>query len=236
MPPANSVNIDQSGIHPTQPVLFALGDVSRGAMELYPAVWGELEKLIMGEESIRLDALNKLAEMDVARFSPLVIFLLTTKLTDVSLLVRSRTVELISSILSPDKDGNLTPEDVLECLKSCLAQMRTRQVYAVLQVLHTRPDLLLQASRLLNYCPYAGNHLTDVASSRQAPMEIRRMAILLIGEVGYLDALPALERLLSRLESRLNGQHAMPFAPQVGAEDTSLIPEINQAMTLLRTP
>lgn len=239
LPPAkniNIVNIDQSGSHHYQPLLFAVGDTSKGALEFYPLVWGDLERFVIGEDNKRTEALDKLAETKAARFSPLVTFVLATQLTDTSLAIRSRVVDELSRILSPDEDGKTAPVEVLDCLKRCLSQMRTRQVYAILEVLLTRPNLLPEASRLMNYCPYAGSHLADVACSRQAPIEIRRQAILLIGKVGYLDAVPSLERLLVRLESRLNGQHAMPFAPPVGMEDTSLIPEIIQTLRILSVP
>ncbi len=239
MPAAKSthlVSIEQSETQHSQPLLFSIGDITRGAIEFYPSIWGELEKFIIGEEKERVDALKKLVELKVARFSPLVIFILTTKLSDPNIGIRTTVVEELSNVLIPDNEGNSAPNDVQECLKRYLSQMRTRQVYAMLQVLHNKSDLLPEVSRLMNYCPYAGNHLADVASSRQAPVDIRRQAILLIGQVGYLDALPALERLLLRLESRLNGQHSMPFAPPTGVEDTSLIPDINQTLHILRTP
>ena len=233
---AKIVNIKQPGSHHYQPLLFATGDVSKGELELYPSVWGELERFVVGEEAERAEALEKLSELGAARFSPLVVFVLSSHVVETNLEIRSKVVEELSKVLTSDKDGHSAPIEVLDCLKRCLSQMRTRQVFAILQVLITRPDLLLEASRLMNYCPYAGNHLAEVACSRQAPIEIRRQAILLIGKVGYLDALPSLERLLVRLESRLNGQHAMPFAPPVGMEDTSLIPEIIQTLHILRAP
>jgi hypothetical protein len=58
----------------------------------------------------------------------------------------------------------------------------------------------------------------------------------LIGRVGYLDALPALERLLARLESRLHGQQAMPFAPKSSLEEAELLPDLQLTLTLLRSP
>lgn len=229
------VSVEQMDTHHSQPLLFSIGDFSEGVIELYPSIWGELEKFILGEEKERLEALNKISELRAARFSPLVIYLLTTKLLEPNVQLRSRIVEELGKILLPDHEGNLPPDDVRECLKTHMSQMRTRQLYAILQVLIYKSDLITDAARLLNYCPYAGNHLADVASSRQIPIEIRRQAVLLIGEVGYLDALPALERLLLRLESRLNGQHSMPFAPPIGSEDTDLISDITHTLRILRS-
>lgn len=239
MPPAKSndiLSIEGPGPHYAQPLLFPFGDISKGTVELYPTVWAELEKLIIGQAKERMEALDKLVEMNAARFSPLVIFVLTTRLMDTNIDIRTRVIEILGEILAPDENGNFAPDEVQDCLKISLTQMRTRQVYAILQVLLSNPNLLQVASRLMNYCPFAGNHLADVAGSRQAPIEIRRQAILLIGEVGYLDAVPSLERLLVRLESRLNGQHSMPFAPPTGADDSSLIPDLTQTLHILRSP
>ena len=94
-----------------------------------------------------------------------------------------------------------------------LGRMRTREIYALLQLLAYNPELTPQVGKLMNACPYAGNHLADLAASRKAPLEIRRYAIRLAGEVGYCDVIPTLERMLARLESRVNGQQAMAFAP-----------------------
>jgi len=111
--------------------------------------------------------------------------------------------------------------------------MRTRTIFGLLLVLVRYPDLLHQVARILNACPYAGTHLADIAISRKAPIDVRSKALQLIGLVGYLDAQPALERMLVRLESRLNGQQAMPFAPPVGLDDTNLLPDVKKAIAAL---
>jgi hypothetical protein len=38
------------------------------------------------------------------------------------------------------------------------------------------------------------------------------------------------------LAARLNGQSAMPFAPPTEADDKSLLPAVQTALTLLKTP
>jgi hypothetical protein len=89
---------------------------------------------------------------------------------------------------------------------------------------------------LLNACPYAGNQLADILSSRKVPLEIRRYAVRMIGLVGYLDAIPALERQLARLETRLHGQQSLAFAPVDMVEDAALIPDIRRALAFLQSP
>jgi len=93
-----------------------------------------------------------------------------------------------------------------------------------------------QVSRLMNSCPYAGRHLADLAVSRKAPLEIRRFAIRLAGEVGYCDVIPTLERMLARLESRVNGHQAMAFAPPASMDDADLLPDVKGALAKLSSP
>ena len=106
----------------------------------------------------------------------------------------------------------------------------------MIQVLASNPDLAPQVVRLLLACPFAGNHLIEIAHSRKISLDIRNTAIWLIGEVGYVDAIPALERLQIRMESRLNGQQSMPFAPPFGMDDSELLPGLKSALAMLRSP
>jgi hypothetical protein len=91
-------------------------------------------------------------------------------------------------------------------------------------------------ARLLNACPYAGEHLADILSDRKVPLTIRLQAAYFIGQVGYLDVIQDLERLATRLESRLMGQQAMPFAPRSEPDETVLLPAIQNTLTMLRSP
>ena len=58
----------------------------------------------------------------------------------------------------------------------------------------------------------------------------------MIGKVGYLDALPALARLEGRVEARLFGQKAMPFASHEKPNEAELLPAIQDALRVLRAP
>jgi hypothetical protein len=97
------------------------------------------------------------------------------------------------------------------------------------------PDIFESTAKLLNASPYAGTHLIDISVSKRTPIEIRRKALCLIGAVGYIDALPALERMAARLEARVNGQQIMPFAPQSNVEDIDLLPDLRNAIASLRS-
>ncbi len=230
------MHLDPSQMNFYQPPLFDYGSTTTGIAELFPEIWGVAEGLTKPEAGERKKAITFLAESGVSRISPLIVYLLGTRLNDPDLEVRTLVVKILGDVLGKDDEGNLAPEVVRQNLSYYLSQMRTRQIYAILQVLVENHNLLPQAARLLNACPYAGYHLSDLLNSRKVPLDIRRKAIQLIGYVGYLDTLPALERMLTRLESRMNGQQAMPFAPQTAVEETELIPDIQATLIILRSP
>jgi hypothetical protein len=234
-------NESNPGLNPAkmdylQPPLFDLGDSSSGIVELFPEVWSALEGMGHPDENRRQESLAYLAETGAHRLSPLVVYVLATRTTDPDMDTRIEVVRLLGSVLTVDPKGNPAPEVVRHQLTSYLSQMRTRQIFSLLQILVIDPSLEASVASLLSACPFAGNHLADVVVSRKTPLEIRKKAVRLIGRVGYLDAIPALERLLSRLESRLHGQQAMPFAPKSSTEEAELLPDLQLTLTLLRSP
>ena len=220
-----------------QPKLFDLGDTSFGAVELFPSVWSAAEALTNSDETIRREGLERLAELNAARFSPLIAYLITTRLLDPNLEIRARVIRILAEVFAPDNQGQSAPDAVRLELKAWLCQMRTRQIYALLQAADFDPSSEPYISSLLNACPYAGNHLASILADRKVPLMIRKQAAVFTGRVGYLDAIPALERIATKLETRLNGQQAMPFAPVDGYDnEITLLPPVKEALTLLRSP
>ncbi len=219
----------------SQPALFELENVHAGIVELFPAVWSAAEGLVSFDSATRRKALDYLAESGAARLSPVVVHLLASHLTDADEIIRCRTIQILASVLTADATGAIAATTVRQTLVAYLSNMRTRQIYSLLLVVQKNPELLQPVSKLLYAAPYAGTHLSDIAMSRKSPLEIRRLALQLIGMVGYLDAVPALERMLQRGEARVNGQQSMPFAAPTGVDDTGLLPDIKAALALLAT-
>ncbi len=71
-----------------QPPLFDLGDLSSGAVELFPAVWNAVEALVNQEPSIRQAGILQIVQLDAARLSPVVAYLVASRITDPDLEVR----------------------------------------------------------------------------------------------------------------------------------------------------
>jgi HEAT repeat protein len=216
-----------------QPPLFPL-DESIASVELYPEVWKAAEAVILPDAESRRAGVARLLELRAARISALVVYLLATRLTEPDLSMRSRIVQALGEVLLPDEQGYPAPEDVRRSLRHTLSHMRTRQVYSLLQVLVHTPALEEHVMLLLDACPHAGSHLVAILADRTVLLAVREQAARMIGRVGYLDSLPALVKLAARLESRLNGQRAMPFVLPATADEATLLPTLQAAIDLLR--
>ncbi len=227
------MDVEQEALLVSQLPLFEFGDITTGMIELFPTVWGAAESLSSAESKQRQQGLDLLVKCGATRLSPLVNYVIFTRITDPDMEFRSLVVRALADVLTPDEKGRPAPEPVRQHLVAQLARLRTREIYALAQLLAYNPDQMPQVARLMNSCPYAGHHLADLASSRKAPLEIRRYAIRLAGEVGYCDMIPTLERMLARLETRVNGQQTMSFAPPAGIEDEELLPDVKGALVKL---
>jgi len=219
-----------------QPALFDYGDASSSAVELFPAVWSAIEELLAPELVIRQGGLSRLIELGAARISPLIGAILVTRFSEPDLELRRQIAYTLGDILKVDEKGRAAPELVRHYLVHMLGQMRQRPIFALLEIAVGDPMADDTIARLLNACPYAGRHLADILSERKFPLAVRRAATRFIGLVGYLEAIPALERMLARLEARVAGQQTMPFAPPGNPDEVDLIPEIRSALESLQVP
>ena len=217
-----------------QPVLIPLEGETTGVLELFPAVWSAAEALVSPIPRLRQQALLQLDKMGAPRLQPLVAYLIATRLTDPLLEIRREAVRVTSALLGRDVQGRAAPEGVRQAVISYISQMRTRSLYGLLQVMQSAPDAGFEIARLLNACPYAGRHLVEIVSDRKTILGLRQQAAELIGMVGYLEAMPTLERLEARLSARAIGQQSMPFIPAEVGSEIELLPSVRRALMLLR--
>jgi len=203
---------------------------------MIPAVWSAADALTSPEVSVRASGLVQLSQLGAARFSPLVVYVLATRLNEPDVALRAQVVNLLAQVLIPDAQGEAAPDNVRRTLSQSLAQMRTRQVFALLQVAENDADTKGAVVRLFGECTYAGNHLVEIFSNRSLALCARKMAIWMCGEVGFLSTTPALERLAGRLEIRLSGQQSMPFLPKDTGDELELLPLLRKAIERLRAP
>jgi hypothetical protein len=211
-----------------QPDLIELNSSNSNKAEVLPVIWEALESLTSPELMSRITGLKRIIKLDAARQYPLVVYVLMTRITEPDIELRTRIVKLLGGFLGPDARSSKKPVVPLEAVKrtltSSLTGMRTRQIFALLQVIEFDKSAEEAVSCLLGYCSFAGGHLAQILSNRTAPLSIRRQAAHFIGQIGYLDALPALERLVSRLESRKD------------EDDAGILLGLQETIKLLYTP
>jgi hypothetical protein len=194
-------------------------------------VWEAMEAFTSPELAQRRTAFEQLRALGVARLSPLAAYHLSTRLTEPDIELRARIVQALAETLSPDETGRLAPEAVRSTLAAQLSAMRTRSTFALLQVVDFDKSAEPLVARLLSCCSFAGGHLADILSNRQISLAVRKQAAFYIGRIGYLDALPSLERMAARLENRINAGGLIRED-----DETGLLPLIRDALSVLRAP
>jgi hypothetical protein len=216
--------------------LLDLQEMTSSGLEFLSILWNAAEAMASPDLEIRRSGLERLAEIDAARSSPLVVYVLATHLTEPDLSLRSRIVKVLADVLRPDGRSLHAPEAVQTRLIGYLAQMRTRQIYALLQVVEFDPPTEPLVARLLATSSFAGEHLGGILCNRQMPLPIRRRAVQFVERIGYLDAIPCLERLVGRLEARKNGKNGTGDLNPMDGDEASLLLLAQNALATLRAP
>ena len=230
------MDIDPLQVETLQPELFLFGETSAGTLELFPAVWAACEELVAPEMQVRQKGLEKLLALKAPRLSPLVTYILATRVTEPDHALRKLVASALADLLLVDSQGLAAPENVRRTLYTYLSQIRQPAILALLEISLSDLDMETKLATLLNVCPEGGRILLEILSDRKNPLELRCQAVRLINRVGYLDTLPELEKLAARLESRSLGQQVMPFVPPASQSEQALLIEIQSALTSLRQP
>lgn len=230
------MDLDTLYLTPIQPTFFEGFETSTGLLELFPAVWVAAEGITSPEIRVRTTSFKNLIDLGAPRLSPLISYLLATRVIEPDLSLRAQIVKTLGELLIIDERGLQAPDTVRRHLISYLAQMRTRPIFCLLEAALFEPSLEVHITRLLNACPNAGTHLAEIFSDRNTRLPVRQQAVHFVGQVGFLEAIPALERLAARLEARKKGQQSMPFVSSSSTQQESeLLPEINQTLWMLRS-
>ena len=216
-----------------QPPLFDMnGSVARVA-ELFPAIWIAMEQLTSPNAAVRKAGVDQLAEMNAQYASPLVNYALAPLLMDPDIHLRYKVVQILGELMSKKyQTGSLTYQ-LRQGVKNYLSQMRRRNIFGLLQVADYHRSAETHVAALLKGCSHGGKTLADIFTDRRAPINIRRQAINFSGIVGFLDTVAALEKLEARLETRMNGQRLMSFAPPTDDLEKTLLPTVQTALALL---
>ncbi len=176
-----------------------------------PQVWESAENLTSPLDDVRMQALEELVSLDAHRYSPLVAYLLATRLGDPSIEIRFQAVQAVGEVLLLRDGDDPTPEEVRYHLQGYISHLRKRKIYSLLQVAHQFGAAEESVVAILNLCSYAGEALAELIMDRKMPLDIRQQAIFFSGQVGFIDTIPALKHLLHRLQAQHVDQTHMPF-------------------------
>jgi len=194
-------------------------------------VWGAAEALTSPDLETRQGGLQQLVNQDAVRQHPLVAYMLISKLVEPDIVLRSHIVEALADVVTPNGHGEPEEAPSYPTLSTHLTGMRTRQIYALLQVVDYEKSNEPWVVGLLDHCSFAGGHLSCILSTRTVPLDMRKLAAYFIGRMGYLDAMPVLERLEARLETRQNGRSELGG---VDDDDAELLSMIRTSLELLQ--
>ena len=215
--------------------LFELDNTVTGTAELFPTVWRALEGIASPDAAERNRCLDELVSLDAPRLSPLVAYMLATRLVDPNLKFRKRVIEVLRDIISIGNGGKL-PLEVRRHLKAHCSVIGRGTVMSMLEVAEVDPSVETQIAAIFNLCSHSGTILTELMADRRVPVLLRRQSINFIGRVGFIEAIPHLERLADRLISRANGQKRMSFAPPHEPDESTLLTGVQTALKLLQEP
>ncbi len=230
------MHLDPESASTLQLSLFDFQKASSGTFELFPKVWAAAEALTDPNVDNRLAGLSILENLSAARFSALIAYLCYTKITDVDLIFRVQLIKVIAEVLTPDEEGNLAPEPVRQNLTNHLSQMQFPQILAILEAASVDSTIDPQVTSLFKASCDAGNQLLDILADRKMPLKLRERAAFFIFQVGYTEAIPGIERLISRLESRINGQQTFAFSAIDSTDESQLLPTLTLALSSLQAP
>lgn len=218
----------------TQASLFEGEVLEPLSPEAAPALVGALQDLFAPDKAARRRALDRLRDLDAHRRSPLAAAALVQRLVEPDLSLRAEVVDLLAEVLPAGEGPVRLPGEVRRWARAALAELREPQVYALLLVARAWPERFPAVCRLLGACSFSGEILLRILNDRRTDPAVRAVAARAVGEIGYLDAMEELERLLLRQVSRQRRQLGMAFAPQLREEEEALVPALREAMEALR--
>lgn len=176
---------------------------------------------------------------DTARRSSLTPHLLAARLDEPDLWLRAEIAHALADYYEIRGREYRYPPELRGAVTSAVRKFDRPQVLALLELHHAGRESVLQLRaeallRLWERLPNASPTLARLAGDRSLPLALRQSAIEAIGQVGFTDAVPTLEGLLTRIEGRRAGQLTMLFAPSDWPEDQALLPALKATLALLR--
>lgn len=201
------------------------------ALEQGVEFWKAAQDLIHPDVELRRSGLDYLMSLGAASHSPLLAYLLVSRLAEPDLHLRARVVRELSRLLDLPFNGNSAINEVLYFLKTNLSQMHRNQIVSLLRLVAAEADSYPDVRKIIGQCSHAGDHLAEIIADRHSGLEIRQIAARLVGDIGYLNAISTLERVSARLEAKRSSS-ALGYDRLNG--DADLLPSLQDALLKLK--
>jgi hypothetical protein len=215
--------------------------VPRLSTRAIPSVdpWVAGEMFVSPHIEERRRGFNILFGSDVARRSPLTPQLLASRVEEPDPALRAQIIHALADYFEIRGDDYRYPPEMRGAVVELLRKFERPHIQALVELRSAaRAGAILVRSEslacLLERVPNASALLCRMAGDRLLSTELRLTAIELIGQVGFMDALAALEGIEARLEGRRAGQLTMTFAPSDQPEDQELLPALKETLRALR--
>jgi hypothetical protein len=193
-----------------------------------------LEDFLAPDPEISREGLQTLLELDAVRRSPLVASVLATRLCDPRIEVRARLLEALAPVVRAPAHGQNAADRVRAWLQQSLWLARREDVLAILELVHQRQGRFDDACRLLSASGQAAELLLSLLEDHAVELALKAQAVEMLASIGYLDALPVIERMIDRISARSAAQIGMPFARRNDTEAEVLLPVLKESVRLLR--
>src|SRR5688572_30491686 len=206
-----------------------------------PAVdpWTAGEMFVSAHVEERRRGFAILCGSEAGRRSTLTPHLLAARVDEPDLWLRGQIVHALADYYEIRGREYRYPPELRGAVSSAVRKFDRPQVQALLELHHAgreavvplRPESLV---RLWERIPNASPMLARLAGDRALAPALRQSAVEALGQVGFVDARPTLEGLLTRIEGRRAGQLTMLFAPSDWPEDQALLPTLKHTLALLQ--
>jgi len=167
-------------------------------------LWETAEGLVSTDSYLRESALTQLEEIEGFYRSPLIAYLLVSRISEPELEIRFHFIQLLGSLVDYDSPGQQLTDKALCIAKGALDQMDKFQLIRLLEVSDSYLAAESAIKSILKLSSYAGSVLSGIVNDWKLPISIRQQAVFYCGEGGYLNSRPTLQNLIQRVEKTRN--------------------------------
>lgn len=197
-------------------------------------LWETAEALISPDPYLRESALDQLKEIDGVNQSPLIAYLLVSRISEPDLEIRFHLIQLLGSLVDFDSPGQHLTDQALRIAKDALDQINKFQLIRLLEVADSYLAGESAIKSILILSSYAGTILSGIVNDWKLPISIRQQAVFYCGEGGFLSSRPTLQNLIHRVEKTRN-RPGGGSERKKNREDEFLYPYVVSALDKLST-